>query len=216
MIRIPNGRCSAGHLAPASGFTLIELLVTLAVAGVLLAIAGPALKGSLSERAVVAQASELAEAMRFARAEAMKRGGPVTLCKLSAPPGPAGMTGCAATPSTTWRYWAVFAERAGNGAIGTFDRGDIALRVQSDNPGNVDYGTDSPPSLRFITFESTGIALSDAWDSTKAGHAANALVITLSPAIGGAGTPSFKRRVRQVCLSAQGRVAVVDGDGSCA
>jgi len=65
------------------GFTLIELLVTVAVAAVLVVVAAPSMTHFMDMRAVEGRADELAEALRQARSEAMKRGGDVDLCASS-------------------------------------------------------------------------------------------------------------------------------------
>ena len=215
MIRNPNCRGLSGRKAPVPGFTLIELLVTITIACVLLAVVGPAMDDVLTERAVVSQASELAEALRCARSEAMKRGAPVTVCKLPAEAVGPGTPRCATTPSTSWENWAVFAERTGSGEIGAIDPGEPVLRRQSPSPGRVVYGADNPAALRFVTFQSTGIAVANAWSTTVRSGGSQALVITVNPASPSAGTAAFNRHVRQVCLNAQGRTAVIDGESSC-
>lgn len=61
------------------------MLVTLAIAGILLAIGVPSMTQFLSDRAAAANADEFAEALRFARSEAMKRGHGVDMCASSNP-----------------------------------------------------------------------------------------------------------------------------------
>lgn len=62
------------------GFTLIELLITMAIAGVLMAIGVPAMTQFLSDRAAASNAEEFAEALRYARSEALKRAATVEVC----------------------------------------------------------------------------------------------------------------------------------------
>jgi len=72
-------RPKCGH----HGFTLVELLVAVAVAAILVVVAAPSMTRFLDMRAVEGRADELAEALRQARSEAMKRGGDVDLCASS-------------------------------------------------------------------------------------------------------------------------------------
>ena len=55
------------------GFTLIELMVTLAIAGLLLSVAFPAMSGFLSDKKLTAQANDLIAAIRATRGVAIKR-----------------------------------------------------------------------------------------------------------------------------------------------
>lgn len=61
------------------GFTLLELLTTLAVAGILLLIASPALYGMVRSYRLTTAANDLVGAANLARSEAIQRGSRVTL-----------------------------------------------------------------------------------------------------------------------------------------
>jgi type IV fimbrial biogenesis protein FimT len=63
-------------------FTIVELLVTIAVFGVVLALAIPSFNQSISNNRSVTVAEEFADALKYARAEAMKTSSPITLCPL--------------------------------------------------------------------------------------------------------------------------------------
>ncbi len=63
-----------------SGFTLWELLVTMLVAGVLVAVGIPSLRDMQRNSAITAAANDLITGLLAARAEAVKRQVPVTLC----------------------------------------------------------------------------------------------------------------------------------------
>jgi type IV fimbrial biogenesis protein FimT len=76
--RLPRLACRRRRTA--RGFTLVELLVTLTIAAVLMAIAVPAMQTFLADQSAAASADELAEAIRLARTEAVKRGMGVVIC----------------------------------------------------------------------------------------------------------------------------------------
>jgi prepilin-type N-terminal cleavage/methylation domain-containing protein len=63
-----------------SGFTLWELLVTLLVAGILVGLGIPSLRDAQRNSAITAAANDLITGLLAARAEAIKRQVPVTLC----------------------------------------------------------------------------------------------------------------------------------------
>lgn len=121
------------------GFTLIELLVAMTIVGIILALGVPSMTNFLASRAAVANAEELAEALRFARSEAVKRGQQVTICSADT-----SKTELECSGEDSWL----------TGWIVKF--GDKTLRVQNvvRAMASLDGSTDS------VTFEATGIASS--------------------------------------------------------
>lgn len=65
------------------GFTMVELMITISIASILLAVAVPSYQSLMQESRLTTQANELMTALHYARSEAVKRGGRVTICKSS-------------------------------------------------------------------------------------------------------------------------------------
>lgn len=92
------------------GFTLIEMLITIAIAGVLLAIAVPGFRSFIVNNSISAQTNDFVSGLAVARSEAIKRGIRV------------GVKAAGADFSSGWTIWA---DMNGNT---TLDSGE-ALRV---------------------------------------------------------------------------------------
>lgn len=98
--------------AGASGFTAIELMVTIAILGVLIALAAPSFASILESWRVRQAVEDLQSTLYFARSEAIRRGGKVVIQKISN-----GTTGCnTATAKTDWDCgWFVCEDTNDNG-----------------------------------------------------------------------------------------------------
>ena len=169
------------------GVTLVELMVTLAIVAVVVGLGAPSFLRVLARHAIAAQAEELQDAVRTGRSEAMRRSGPVVLCRTDA-----ASTGRCADSGGSWQTWLLFADIDRNG---TFNAGDSLLREHLDPSRRMTVASDAAS----IRFEATGIAHSEAGDT----------VIVLSPNDGD------RVQQRKVCVNTRGEVAVVAGDAAC-
>lgn len=79
-----------------NAFTLLELMVTVAVIGILTAIAAPSFKTMIANNRSATIAQELMDAINLARAEAIKRGKRVSICASS------NGTSCTGTWNNGW------------------------------------------------------------------------------------------------------------------
>ena len=180
--------------ARAGGMTLIELMVALAVAALVVALGAPTMLRMLARHAIAAQAEELQDAVRIGRNEAMKRSGPVILCRTDAT-----SPGHCAGGSGNWQTWILFADVTRAGA---FAAGDPILRDHSEASNRMTV-TSETASVRF---ESTGIAHSDT------GNAVFVLNPTGRNADGAGGDGPLTRRV---CVNPRAEVAITEGRATC-
>lgn len=172
----------------AAGFTLVELMVTIAVAAVVVAVGVPSFLRTLARHTIASQAEELQDAVRIGRTEAMKRSGPVVLCRTeeSNPSHCAGSGG-------SWQTWVLFTDVARSGS---FAAGDTVLRQRQDASRRTVVTGDAAS----IRFEATGIA-----------HATTGSAVFV---LGERGASDLAQQ-RQVCVNPRGEVVIVVGDARC-
>jgi len=177
-----------GRRRRAAGFTLVELMVTIAVAAIVVAVGVPSFLRTLARHTIASQAEELQDAVRMGRNEAMKRSGPVVLCRTeeSNPSHCAGSGG-------SWQTWVLFTDVARSGS---FAAGDAVLRQRQDASRRTTVTGDAAS----IRFEATGIA------RATTGSAVFVL--------GERGAGDLAQQ-RQVCVNPRGEVAIVMGDARC-
>ena len=98
-----------GNSARAAGFTLLEALVVMALLGVMVSLAAPALSALRLQHRLQAEAEGLWSSLVLARSEALRRQQRVTVCAR------AQGQASACDPSGDWQQgWLVFADANGN------------------------------------------------------------------------------------------------------
>lgn len=106
----------AAAVRRARGFNLTEMLVTVALAGVLIALAAPSFKSTFAKYRMGTESSNLLESLLLAREEARNSASPVTICASS------NGTGCTASAWQTGHI--VFRDGA---AAGVVDGSDVVI-----------------------------------------------------------------------------------------
>jgi type IV fimbrial biogenesis protein FimT len=134
------------------GFTLIEMLATVGVATVLLAAATPSFVQMNRNSRIIGYTNEFVGTVNFARAEAIRRGSPVTICR----------SNDNATCSGGWSDgWIVFADPDSDKTVGDEDKEPLlraheplatkfTLNASADLVDGVTYGGDGSASAAGI------------------------------------------------------------------
>jgi len=131
------------------GFSLVELMVTIAVLGVITAIAIPSFNEILDSSRRSSVAGELVSDFALARTEAARRGKRVTVCVSSD-----GAT-CSSS-ATDWNSgWIVFFDVTADGVLTTAD-GDELLRRRDALSGGLSFVSSSFAATGRIQFRPSG------------------------------------------------------------
>lgn len=173
------------------GFTLIELLVVIAIVAILSAVAAPSFRTAIQSSNMTSAVNSFLADMRFARSEAIRRGGNVVMCRSDAPE--AAQPTCGSGSLVGWESgWIVFHDLNGNSQrVST----EPLLRAQGSITA-INTIAESGAATKF-EFTATGRLKASGMTSIQFGS-----------------TPIFTSTAqRTVCVSVGGRARIA-GDGS--
>ena len=129
------------------GVTLMECLVALAIMAILSVLAVPSFRDLLARRTVLVTAEALVDDLRFARTEALKRGGQVSVCSSA--------NGLACSQSAVWvEGWIVFVDGGNTAVVEQFNREAYAT-VNQTGDGNTSTNSQTF-STNVLTVNQTG------------------------------------------------------------
>lgn len=141
------------------GFTLIELIVTVAIAGIVIAMAVPAYTTMTQNNRQTAYINDLARALYLARSEAISNNQNVVVCESD---DTASTPSCSA--SNTWQTgWLMFIDADGDNAYDEAD--EILLKVGrniTDTNHTLVRSVFGGGSVNFIRYSPTGITNANA------------------------------------------------------
>jgi type IV fimbrial biogenesis protein FimT len=162
------------------GFTAIELMVVIAIVALLTALAAPSFTPVIERWRVRQSVDGLQSAVYFARSEAIKRGGNITIRKE-----PTGTNGCTlATTAAEWDCgWFVFVDTNNNGVLNAGE--EVLQRFVT------------PPNVQVTRSAATADIRFDRW-----GRAAAPFGFSLVPL----DRPTTNPAARGLCMSSGGRV----------
>jgi type IV fimbrial biogenesis protein FimT len=174
-----------------SGFTAIELMVVVSLLAVLGALALPGFDSLIERYRIRSASGDLTAAIYLARAEAIRRGGQVTLRRTSSPD-------CAPAESNEWSCgWLVFADTNDNGA---HEPGEERIQAWPSPTGvkaNLNAGNSAGTHLRV-----------DRWGQMAG---IGAFRFTLRSRA----RPDDEARASVMCMSGGGRLRTVQGTSEC-
>ncbi len=185
----------------ARGFTLLEVVVVLAVIAILTSLAAPSFTSLIQSNAVSSNVNAFMADLRFARSEAIRRGGSVVMCRSDAPEAAAPSCNTLAGTNGWVSGWIIFEDRNNTAGNLNFTAGsDQLLKVQGPIT-NLDSIMESGGASTKLEFTATGRMKSLA-SATSLQFGSNASM------------PNERQRF--VCVNGSGRARIAgDGNSSC-
>ena len=176
------------------GFTLVELLVVIAIIAVLTTLAAPSFKALIQSNAMSSTVNTFMADLRYARSEAIRRGGWVVMCRSNAPE--AANPTCSGGSTVGWESgWIIFHDENNNGQKAS---GELLLRAQG-------------PTTAVNTIAESGAATVFRFTAT------GRLNLSATTSIQFGSDPPFANSAQRVlCVNLSGRARIAgDGTASC-
>jgi len=170
------------------GFTAIELMVVVAIVAILAALAGPSFRDLIDGWRVRSAAEEITNTMYYARSEAIKRGGRVSVRK-----------NCGTGTAQEWQCgWIVFTDANSNGTLNAAAP-DLDIVLQTF-PIQTGVNVNNLGNTAFFTL--------DRWGQINALGAAS---FSITPVPLGVSS----RHASALCVTSGGRIRTTKGTVSC-
>lgn len=130
---------------------MIELMVVVAIVAVLVRLAAPSFKSLIQSNTMSSNVSIFLADVRYARSEAVRRGGGVVMCRSNLPETAPACNGTSGATNGWTTGWIVFHDLNNDGVI---DAGEPVLRVQGPITA-MDSIVEASPTYKF-QFAATG------------------------------------------------------------
>lgn len=183
------------------GFTLLEVMVVLAIVAILTTLAAPSFVAMIQSNAVSGNVNTFIADVRYARSEAVRRGGAVLMCRSDAPEATAPVCNTTAGTNGWASGWIIFEDR------------DDSLNYSAAADANQLLKVQGPITNLDSIMETSGAG------ATKLQFTATGRMKSLSSATAlqfGSNITMPNSRQRVVCINASGRARIAgDGTASC-
>lgn len=182
------------------GFTLLEVMVVVAIVAILASLAAPSLVSLMQSNAVSSNVNTFMADIRFARSEAVRRGGAVIMCRSDSPEAAAPVCNTTAGTNGWVSGWLIFEDR--DGSLNYSSNSDASQLIRIQSPiSNLDSIMEGGAGSTAFQFTALG-RMKSVGSATSLQFGSN---VTM---------PNSRQRV--VCVNQSGRARIAgDGTSSC-
>ena len=189
------------HMHQSRGFTLLEVIVVVAIVAILTTLAAPSFVALIQSNSVSSNVNAFIADVRYARSEAVRRGGAVIMCRSDAPEAAAPVCNTTAGTNGWASGWIIFEDRDGSLNYSSTTDASQLLKVQGPITNLDSIMETSGTGATKLQFTATG--------RMKSLSSATALQFGSNNTI-----PNSRQRI--VCINSSGRARIAgDGTASC-